>query len=93
MTNSKVLIFYIYYDNVLDMSSEQFTGRGEITPDQELALVRLTQLAIQMALRDVEADIDISEKPSEEEIEYIQNIEQMASSIVRHSRSFLDKMK
>lgn len=56
------------------MSSEQFTGRGETTPDQEnetryrcLTEVRLTQLAIQMALRDIEADG--SEKPSEEEVE------------------------
>ena len=74
MTKSKVLIFYRYYDKVLDMSSEQFTGRGETTPDQEnetryrcLTEVRLTQLAIQMALRDIEADG--SEKPSEEEVE------------------------
>lgn len=79
------------------MSSEQFTGRDEITPDQEdetrskcLALVRLTQLALQMALRDVEADR--SEKPSEEEIEYIRSIAQMASSIVEHSESFLNKV-
>lgn len=80
------------------MSSEQFTGRGETTPDQKnearsrcLIEVQLTQLALQMALRDVEADR--SEKPDKEEIEHIQNIEQMASLIVRHSRSFLDKVK
>lgn len=83
---------------MLDMSSKQFTGRGETTPDREnearprcLIEVRLTQLAIQMALLDIEADT--SEKPSKEEIEHIQNIEQMASSIVRHSRSFLNKVK
>ncbi len=80
------------------MSSEQFTGRGETTPDQKnearsrcLIEVQLTQLALQMALRDFEADR--SEKPDKEEIEHIQNIEQMASLIVRHSRSFLDKVK
>lgn len=59
------------------MSSEQFTGRGETTPDQKnearsrcLIEVQLTQLALQMALRDVEADR--SEKPDKEEIEDIQ---------------------